>query len=406
MINIKLKKYIDENILIQYHSYDKAHNLDHINDVIQQSLIIAKNYDVNYDIVYTVAAFHDLGLIHGRETHHITSAQMMKEDKFIIEFFSDLEIDIMAQAIIDHRASSKNPPLSIYGCIVSSADKTIDIDKIINRCTDFGKSISPELNFIDSYQRTYEHLIDKYSETGYMKLPIVSDRNMLQLTNLRNLIKDQKALKQKCFLSYFKGVIFDFNGTLVFDEPYHLKAWNETLSSLNLPIMSDEDHKNLTGKTNKMILKNYIELNDEEYDYYSKLKEELYRKQIVENNVLLVDGAYELFDLLKMNNIKFTIASASIKENIDFFYEYFNLNKYMTYSNIIYDNHTYKNKVLMFIDAANNLKTDINETLIFEDSITGINCSFEAGFNNVIAITNKKKESFKKPLIATIKDFI
>ena len=101
-----LKEYIEAEILPRYENYDPAHRLDHIGAVISRSAGLAQGFDVDKDMVYAIAAYHDLGICEGRELHHLSSARMMREDKNLLQWFTPEQIEIMAQAVEDHRASA------------------------------------------------------------------------------------------------------------------------------------------------------------------------------------------------------------------------------------------------------------------------------------------------------------
>ena len=120
---IRQSEYVVNFILPQYDKFDSAHQREHADMVIRQSIELAEKLDVNVNIAYATAAFHDLGLINGREFHHVDSAKIVREDKMFPKWFSDEEINIIAEAVEDHRASAKNPPRSIYGRIVAEADR-------------------------------------------------------------------------------------------------------------------------------------------------------------------------------------------------------------------------------------------------------------------------------------------
>ena len=129
VINKKLKKYLEENIFPSYKKNDLGHNLDHILYVINRSLKFAKEVDnINYDMVYTVAAYHDIGHYIDAKNHEKISAEMLLADEELKNFFTDEEIKIMSDAVYDHRASLESEPRSIYGKIVSSADRNNTIE--------------------------------------------------------------------------------------------------------------------------------------------------------------------------------------------------------------------------------------------------------------------------------------
>ena len=70
MINCELKEYVEREILPRYDHFDTAHRRDHVETVIEAALRLAEGYDVDRDMVYTIAAYHDTGLAYGREHHH------------------------------------------------------------------------------------------------------------------------------------------------------------------------------------------------------------------------------------------------------------------------------------------------------------------------------------------------
>lgn len=211
----------------------------------------------------------------------------------------------------------------------------------------------------------------------------------------------------------YKAVIFDFNGTLFFDNDKHVKAWNEISKLIRGHDISDEElHSKFNGVPNNIIIQYLCDnhCTSEDIEHYSYLKESYYRQFCKEdvNNFHLVDGAEEFFNQLKKNNIPFTIASASIKENIDFFVESFHLDNWMNIDDIIYDDGSYENKVMMFNDAAHLLNVSVKDCLIVEDSKSGIVNAYKAGCQNIIVVNsaNKKEEYEVLPgVIKVIEDF-
>ena len=205
-------------------------------------------------------------------------------------------------------------------------------------------------------------------------------------------------------MNSYKAVIFDFNGTLFFDNDKHVKAWGKISQLIRVHGISEEElHSHFNGVPNAKIIQYLLQGNgtEDQIEKYSCLKEEFYRILCKEDTPTfhLVDGANEYFDLLKKKNIPFTIASASIKDNIDFFVESFNLANWMNPNDIVYDDGTYENKIMMFKDAAKKLDTPIEDCLIIEDSISGIKNGFEAGCRNIIVVdsANKQDEYQKLP---------
>ena len=192
-----------------------------------------------------------------------------------------------------------------------------------------------------------------------------------------------------------------------------MKAWNEISKILR-------GKRNHIGRTSHEIKRNteYTKYfifyrwksNKRRSEKYSQKKEEYYRKFCKEDkdSFHLVDGVCEFFDYLKEKGIPFTIASASIKENIDFFIESFGLDRWIKPEDIIYDDGTYENKIAMFHKAADVIGVDMKDIRIYEDSNSGLKNAYDAGCRQIVAICDKEKEEefLKRPgVIKTMQDF-
>lgn len=195
-MNKQIKEYIENNILPQYHNFDKGHNIDHVKTVIEESLKLADGLEVNTDMVYTIAAYHDLGLLKDRKTHHLLSGEILQADKELTNWFTDEQIYIMKQAVEDHRASSKLEPRSIYGKIVAEADRDIKPLKIIRRTIQFSMNAQPNADKETYWQHLLEHMKEKYEIGGYMKLWFENSPNASKLEELRKIIADKKHLRE------------------------------------------------------------------------------------------------------------------------------------------------------------------------------------------------------------------
>jgi len=190
-----LIQYIEQEILPQYDHFDSAHQRNHAEEVIMRSLALAEHYKVDHNMVYTIAAYHDTGLCEGRDTHHLVSGRIIREDKRLKDWFDEDQIETMAQAAEDHRASSGHEPRSIYGKIVAEADRLITSEKVIRRTIQFGLDHHPELDKEGQYQRFREHLLEKYSDTGYLRLWLPESENAPRLEELRTIIRDENKMR-------------------------------------------------------------------------------------------------------------------------------------------------------------------------------------------------------------------
>ena len=200
MITTELQEYVEREILPRYDQHDAAHRRDHVETVIGQSLAIVRQLNqqganLSEDIAYAIAAYHDTGLCEGREHHHEVSARIIRADQELHRWFSDEQISIIADAAEDHRASSKQAPRTIYGRIVAEADRVIVPETIIQRTIQYGLEHYPTLNREGHYERTVEHLREKYGEGGYLRLWFPESPNAARLAELRQIIADPVRLR-------------------------------------------------------------------------------------------------------------------------------------------------------------------------------------------------------------------
>jgi len=193
-IDSNLEKYVEEEIIPRYKDFDKAHKEDHVRNVIREALYLSQFYDVDPGMVYVAAAYHDTGLVEGRETHHIVSGRIIRSDNNLLEWFSEEQIETIAQAAEDHRASGEEPR-SIYGRIIAEADRDIQPVRIIRRTVQYSLGHYPELDREGHWKRCLEHFHEKYYYGGYLKLYVPESHNAAQLQELRDIIDDVPRLR-------------------------------------------------------------------------------------------------------------------------------------------------------------------------------------------------------------------
>ena len=166
-IDPKLRKYIETEILTKY--VDGAgHSLDHIKYVIKRSLKFAEQVPgTDKNMCYVIAAYHDLGRLLDDHYHEKISAFFLRIDESLKSFFNEEQIEIMAEAVEDHRASSDHEPRSVYGRIVSSADRTTSVNAAVTRPADSYISRYPNRPIDDNIETARQHLYRKYGPDGY-----------------------------------------------------------------------------------------------------------------------------------------------------------------------------------------------------------------------------------------------
>lgn len=197
MVTPALQSYIENTILPRYDAFDAAHTRSHVCRVIEDSLHLATFYpQLRIDIVYTAAAYHDLGIVAGREVHHLESGKILMADETLECWFSPNERTTIKEAVEDHRASNPNKPRDLYGLILAEADRVIDTQITLTRTLQYGLSHYPQLSCEEQFIRFEQHLHEKYAEGGYLKLWIPQSPNAARLQALRAIISNPTALRQ------------------------------------------------------------------------------------------------------------------------------------------------------------------------------------------------------------------
>ena len=207
-VNNELRKYIEENIFPEYSKNESGHSLSHIKYVIERSFQLVKenNLDVNLDMVYTIAAFHDIGHHIDSKTHEIISADIMYKDDNLKNYFTGEELITIKESIEDHRASSKEDPRSIYGKIVSSADRNNTVEDCLRRTYTYGKKLNPDATDEELFLRAYDVLVNKFGENGYAKFYFKDSVYEKFLKDLRTLLsnKNNYIQTQKEYIKQLK----------------------------------------------------------------------------------------------------------------------------------------------------------------------------------------------------------
>lgn len=193
--SLDLVEFVETQILPQYAAFDKAHNLSHVNKVIRSSLELARHMGADLNMAYAIAAYHDLGLSGPRAVHHITSGKILAADARLKRWFSPEQLKLMREAVEDHRASASRAPRSVYGKIVAEADRDIQPEVVIRRTIQFGLANYPQLDREGHWRRFMQHMDEKYSTNGYIRLWIQGSENERRLNELRALIAQPQRLR-------------------------------------------------------------------------------------------------------------------------------------------------------------------------------------------------------------------
>nr|WP_295442057.1 HD domain-containing protein [uncultured Prevotella sp.] len=195
-VSLEIMEFVERQILPRYNAFGESHGLRHVTRVIKNSLRLADVTGADIDMVYVIAAYHDLGMEGPRAIHHLTSGKILMADARLKKWFNADQLKVMKEAVEDHRASSSRQPRSIYGKIVAEADRDIDVHEIFMRAIQYGKENGPDKTVEEHWERFAQHMDEKYSNNGYIKLWIPNSPNEKALKELRNIIEDKKLLRK------------------------------------------------------------------------------------------------------------------------------------------------------------------------------------------------------------------
>ena len=191
-VNPELKAYIEQNILPECIKNGPSNDLAHTRQSIERSFKFAATVpNINYNIVYTVAAYHDIANHIDRDKHEFVAAEIAANDENLKRFFDDNEMTIIKEAIEDHRASKDGEPRSVYGKIISTADRNFAVDTCLARTYSFGKKFFPEYTDEQLFERSYNHLQNKFGKAGYAKFYFKDEEYESFLKEMRALLADK-----------------------------------------------------------------------------------------------------------------------------------------------------------------------------------------------------------------------
>lgn len=195
-VNLEIMSFVESQILPRYAAFGESHGLRHVNRVIKNSIQLAQQTGADLDMAYVVAAYHDLGMSGPRAIHHITGGKILAADARLKRWFTPDQIRIMKEAVEDHRASASRAPRSIYGKIVAEADRDLDPAEVFTRAIDYGREHYPQLDKEQQWRRFAQHMDEKYSRNGYIRLWIPHSPNERNLKKIQDIIADRAELRR------------------------------------------------------------------------------------------------------------------------------------------------------------------------------------------------------------------
>ena len=193
-----MKNYIEKNILPLYEKNDSGHGIEHIRYVTERCLRFAEQFDgINTDMLFAIAAFHDIAHHIDKKSHETLSAKMFYENEDMKAFFSNEERLIIKEAIEDHRASADHTPRSDYGKIISSADRSTDAEEFLRRTHAYTLKHQPDFTEDEMIERAYSHTKEKYGREGYAKHYVEDTEYSAFRQKINLLLNDKELFEQR-----------------------------------------------------------------------------------------------------------------------------------------------------------------------------------------------------------------
>ncbi len=205
----ELKHYINSTIKARYKTFDKGHSVAHFNFVTKNCInygkqLISQGHDIDLDIAYIVGAYHDIGMIYGRKNHSLSSGKIVRQDKTLAKYYPPQTIELIAQAVEDHSSHLTDEPRSIYGKLVSDADRNNTVYLVFSRPIKFAIERNPKhLSKQEYIQEVYEFVNKKSGRNGYVRYWLDIPDTTKEQQKVWELLDD----KEKCY-QYISG-IFD-----------------------------------------------------------------------------------------------------------------------------------------------------------------------------------------------------
>ena len=197
-MNEKLIEYIETNIFPEYSKNDNGHGIEHINYVIERCFRFAEQFEnIDLNMLYAIASFHDIAHHINKNNHEKLSAQIFYENEKMKSFFTDEQRIIIKEGIEDHRASSDYPPRSDYGKIISSADRSTDVNKFLERTHEYTIKHQPDCTIKEMTERAYQHTLEKYGGDGYAKHYVIDEEYIKFRNEINNLLSNRESFNAK-----------------------------------------------------------------------------------------------------------------------------------------------------------------------------------------------------------------
>lgn len=187
-------------------------------------------------------------------------------------------------------------------------------------------------------------------------------------------------------------LLFDIDGTLVDTDKVHIVAFNETLKPFGIEVDEHFYFKNISGRTNPVILAELLpDLTREHHHQLSREKEALFRAMA--DVIEPIPGLIELLDWADQHHIPYAAVTNAPRENAEFVIHA--LNAWHRFDAVVIADEVGEPKPhpLPYLTGLQKLNGDPLRTVAFEDSRAGVTSAHAAGVAVVGLTTSLSADS-------------
>lgn len=188
-------------------------------------------------------------------------------------------------------------------------------------------------------------------------------------------------------LKNYKAFVFDLNGTMIDDMPFHIRAWHQILQQYDPHLTLERVKSECYGK-NEELLEHIFpgHFSEPEKTKMIVAKEKSYQ-EVFKSELKLIKGLHEFLNSSQKAGTKIAIGTAAVMDNVDFVLDGVRIHHYIDAIVSADDVDESKPHPETFLKCAELLEVQPTDCLVFEDTPKGAESAFNAGMDCVIITT-------------------
>jgi beta-phosphoglucomutase len=188
-------------------------------------------------------------------------------------------------------------------------------------------------------------------------------------------------------LKSYNAFIFDLNGTMIDDMPYHIRAWHQILLAFDPRLTIERVKAECYGKNEELLERIFpARFTNAEKTEMIFNKEKSYQ-EVFRSELKLISGLHEFLNQSQKAGTKIAIGTAAVMDNVDFVLDGVHIHHHIDAIVSADDVDESKPHPETFLKCADLLKVEPELCLVFEDTPKGAESAFNAGMDCVIITT-------------------